>query len=92
MPDLSWAFGLECTNFVSPALQFPNRALFFGENPNLIFDRMINRLNVFEFRQNGLRRKASYDTFYVKIFFSFLSFLIDSEVMGKASVVNVLSI
>ena len=36
--------------------------------------------------------QASYDTFYVKIFFSFLSFLIDSEVMGKASVVNVLSI
>ena len=71
MPDLSWAFGLECTNFVSPPLQFPNRALFFGENPNLIFDRMMNRLNIFEFRQNGLRRKASYDTFYVKIFFSF---------------------
>ena len=31
----------------------------------------MNRLNIFEFRQNGLRRKASYDTFYVKIFFSF---------------------
>ena len=36
--------------------------------------------------------QASYDKFHVNIFFSFLSFLIDIEVIGKASVVNVLSI
>ena len=51
VPDLGWAFGLECTNFVSPPLQFPNRALFFGENPNLIFDRMMNRLHLFSFKR-----------------------------------------
>ena len=95
MPDLSWAFGLECTNFVSPPLQFPNRALFFGENPNLIFDRMMNRLHLFSFKRMVRVEnmfQASYDTFHVNIFFSFLSFLIDIEVIGKASVVNVLSI